>query len=354
MLNANGISVIICCYNSSSRLPETLMHLANQSLPEKINWELIVVNNASTDNTASVAEIEWAKYNLEISLRVVDQPIPGQSAARDKGYEVANHEYLLYVDDDNWLKPDYLVNAYEIMQQHPNIGILGGQCEAAFEINPPLWFSEKQSIYAVGKQGAHSGPLSSKNNYLYGAGCVIRKSAWETLRRQNFVFLTKGRTGKQLAAGDDVELNKAIRMLGYDLWYDERLQFTHFMSAGRLNWDYLIRIGKGSASSSLPLMVYDYFLSTKNNSLTDFTLMYWRAIFKRLAGLLIRPHILIRSFFIRKREGDLEAFDAMRSLILLRRLIGSFGEAKSYFRQVNKLKENIGKHYSSHEKLYAW
>src|SRR5688572_10602380 len=104
MLTANGISVIICCYNSSSRLPETLKHLANQSVPGKINWELIVVNNASTDNTASVAETEWAKYNLEIPLHVVDQPVPGQSAARDKGYEVASHEYLLYVDDDNWLK----------------------------------------------------------------------------------------------------------------------------------------------------------------------------------------------------------------------------------------------------------
>ncbi len=301
MLFEKGISVIICCYNSSSRLPETLKHLASQVLSERIKWEVLVVNNGSTDDTVFVAEVEWAKYKKTTPLRVIDQPIPGQSAARDKGYETAKYEYLLYADDDNWLSPDYLATVYEIMQQHSEIGILGGQCNAAFEIKPPDWFSQKQSIYAVGKQEKRSGPLSSKSKYLYGAACVIRKSAWESLRCQNFVFLTKGRTGKQLAAGDDVELNKAIRMLGYELWYDERLQFTHFMSAGRLNWDYLVRIGKGSSASSLPLMVYDFFLENDNISSSKFTSLYIRAVLKRFFSIGSHLSSVLRSFNIEKK-----------------------------------------------------
>jgi len=354
MANLNeGFSVIICCYNSSSRLPDTLKYLAVQKVSALVQWEVIVVDNASTDNTAEIARLEWERNGAPVPIRIVEQPIPGQSAARDKGYEVSSYEYLLYVDDDNWLAPDYISIAYDIMHQNKNIGILGGQCTAAFEQTPPAWFEAKQLMYAVGKQGAKGGPIISLRHYLFGAASIIRKSAWTRLRENNFRFLTVGRSGGKLSGGDDMELNKAFLMLGYTLWYDERLRFVHFMSAGRLNWDYLVRIGQGSASSFIPLMVYDYFLSTKNNSLTDFTLMYWRAVFKRLAGLIIRPHILIRSFSIRKREGDLEAFDAMRSFILLRRLIGSFGEAKGYFRQVTRLKENIGKHYSSPEKMYA-
>ena len=341
-----GISVIICCYNSSKRLPETLKHLANQIVTDTLNWEIIIVNNASTDDTTSVAKSEWSRYKTDIPLLVTDQPIPGQSAAREKGYQIARYEYLLYVDDDNWLKSDYLANVYHIMNQNPQIGILGGQCNAAFETKPPDWFSEKQSIYAVGKQGIQNGPLTSKKKYLYGAASVIRKSALENLHQRQFRFLTKGRTGTQLAAGDDVELNKAIRMLGYVLWYDESLQFTHFMSSGRLNWDYLIRIGKGSASSSLALMVYDFFLENKQLSFSKFSKLYLVAVFKRVFTILRQIRPFFRSFTLHKREGDLAAFDAMRSRIFLKRLLTSFGEASAYFRQIKKIQSNI--HIQNH------
>ena len=53
---ASGISVIICCYNSSLRLDETLKHLINQKT-HGFNWELIVVDNASTDNTEAYARL---------------------------------------------------------------------------------------------------------------------------------------------------------------------------------------------------------------------------------------------------------------------------------------------------------
>lgn len=51
-----GVSIVICCYNSASRLPETLQHIAEQEVAANISWEVIVVDNASTDNTQEIAK----------------------------------------------------------------------------------------------------------------------------------------------------------------------------------------------------------------------------------------------------------------------------------------------------------
>ncbi len=56
-----GVSVIICCYNSSSRIIPTLQNLVKQRVPNHIPWEVIVVNNASTDNTGEVAKETWQR-----------------------------------------------------------------------------------------------------------------------------------------------------------------------------------------------------------------------------------------------------------------------------------------------------
>ncbi len=49
-----NVSIVICCYNSAHRLPETIRHLLAQEIPEGLLWEVIVVDNACTDNTAQV------------------------------------------------------------------------------------------------------------------------------------------------------------------------------------------------------------------------------------------------------------------------------------------------------------
>ncbi len=58
---SSGASVIVCCYNSAARLPHTLAHLAGQIVPEDFFWEIILVNNASTDNTVECATAIWNK-----------------------------------------------------------------------------------------------------------------------------------------------------------------------------------------------------------------------------------------------------------------------------------------------------
>jgi glycosyltransferase involved in cell wall biosynthesis len=152
-LPLNGVSVVLCCYNSSSRLPTTLLHLAKQEFKTAVPWEVLIIDNGSTDNTCDLALSEWKNYGSEAPLRVIVEPIPGTAAARETGIKKSKYEFILYCDDDNWLCPDYVENAYEVMMSNQAISALGGQGQAVCEIEPPKWFDTFKSNYATGPQG---------------------------------------------------------------------------------------------------------------------------------------------------------------------------------------------------------
>jgi hypothetical protein len=106
----DGVSVVLCCYNSVGRLPETLRHLSMQRLPSGCQWEVLLVDNASQDDTAFVASGLWEDLGRPAPLRIVHEPIPGLSSARNAGIRNACYEYVILCDDDNWLAPDNLLN----------------------------------------------------------------------------------------------------------------------------------------------------------------------------------------------------------------------------------------------------
>lgn len=246
-----GISVVICCYNSESRIQKVLSCLQNQNITKPINWEVVVIDNASTDETAAVAKDSW---NLEgVKLRVVPEPNPGISHARRKGFEDARFEIISFVDDDNWVEEDWIEKVHDTMYTHPDIGILGGLGRAAFDEEPPAWFKDFEAAYAVGPQAEQSGPVDTR---LYGAGMNIRISVWEYLKENGFEFQLTGRKGKELSSGEDSELSQAVLLSGKMLYYRSDLAFEHFMPSGRLTWDYLIKLGASFGRSEPILGIY--------------------------------------------------------------------------------------------------
>ena len=246
-----GVSVIVCCYNSARRLPDTIRHLAEQKVSPEIEWEVIIVDNASVDNTATVANQQWAKYNTTASFKVVGEEKPGLSAARHKGYTTSRFEYLIFCDDDNWLQADYVQLAYNLMEERPGVAILGGQSKAAFESDPPAWFHKYAMSYAVGRQYDFSGDVTFNDRKLWGAGSVVRKEALSYLYQNGFRQLLSDRIGNKIVSGGDHELCFALRLAGYQLYYDDRLLFVHFMSSSRLNWNWYINFYRNSAFTSL-------------------------------------------------------------------------------------------------------
>jgi glycosyltransferase involved in cell wall biosynthesis len=246
-----GVSILVCCYNSEKRIGKVLEHLAYQEADESVKWEVVIVDNASTDRTAGVALESWMRR--DVPLRIVNEPDPGLSNARIAGLREAKYSIVSFIDDDNWVEKQWVQKVYNWFVNNDKIGLLGGQGEAVIEGSKPSWFDRELRSFAVGPQAQETG---KQEKALYGAGLSIRKKAWEELVSGGFRFILSGRKGKSLTSGEDYELCLAIRLIGYDLYYDASLRFQHLMPKERLNWDYLIRLTQSFGRTDPVISIY--------------------------------------------------------------------------------------------------
>ena len=250
-----GVSVVICCYNSAERLPETLRHLAKQQGAESIPWEVVVVDNASTDKTADVARRNWPEGS-RISLRVLTEPRSGKTNALRTALQETQYEFFSIVDDDNWVAQDWVARVFDILKKRPEVAGCGGYGEPVFEKPPPAWVSRFSSSYAVGRQGQAEGYVSRERGFLYGAGLTIRRKAWQGLISGGFSEILTCRKGSSLSSGGDSEICHALILAGWKLWYDPRLTFQHYIPASRLSWPYLRRLSRGFGAAAAWLELY--------------------------------------------------------------------------------------------------
>jgi glycosyltransferase involved in cell wall biosynthesis len=283
-----GISVIICCYNSASRLPATLKNIASQQVSAEIRWEIIVVDNASTDRSTAVAKAQWEKYNLQgVDFQVVYEEKPGLSNAREKGVRASMFRYIIFCDDDNRLGENYLQTAYAAISRNPAIAALGGRSTAAADIPFPDWFETSKSNYAVGNQAPHSGDVSWRK-HLWGSGIVIRKEVYDQAFA-GFPSMLTGRNGQTLSSGEDSEMCMRFLLMGYRLHYLDTLTFEHFIAAERLCTDYNKKLMDGFIEAHRILNIYARFIDARDqpfkNKLFLAVKPFLRVLIARITGI---------------------------------------------------------------------
>jgi glycosyltransferase involved in cell wall biosynthesis len=247
-----GVTVAICCHNSAARLPETLRHLAGQQSTDGIEWEALVIDNASTDATTKIALESWPA-DAPFPLRVVSEPQAGLSNARIKGFHEARYDIISFIDDDNWVSPDWVQIVSAFFKQHPEAGALGGRGAPVFENgNPPSWFQEFSLSYAAGPQYPSSGDITDlRTSLLWGAGLSMRSEIFLELEARGFQFMCTDRLENQLSSGGDTELCLAIRALGWRLHYLATLTYQHLIPPSRLTWPYLRHLYRGAGRGSV-------------------------------------------------------------------------------------------------------
>ena len=238
MTSLPGISIVLCCHNSASRIANTLGHIAGQKKVRGLNWEVILIDNASIDQTQVIAKQVWEKSNCDAPFRLATENRLGLNFARETGFELANFDWVLWCDDDNWLMPDYLQKADQIISDHPEIGVLGGWGEPVFEEDPPAWIKHFKFL-STGLQAPASGIVSS--GFVYGAGSLFRRSVYFQIRKAGYLPLLTDRVGSLLSSGGDYELCYNFSWCGFYIWFDEVLRFKHFMPKERMTWTYYQR-----------------------------------------------------------------------------------------------------------------
>lgn len=169
------VTVAICTRNRAASLSRTLRSLSEIPKPAGLDWELIVVDNGSTDATASTCE-EFAKI---LPLRRVFEQRPGLSNARNAAVAAARGHYVVWTDDDVVVGRNWLFAYVEAFRTWPDAAVFGGRITPVFEGSPPPWFRDNQeslaSALAARDFGDEPLPLSVADDRLpFGANYAIR------------------------------------------------------------------------------------------------------------------------------------------------------------------------------------
>jgi len=284
----DGITVIICCYNSADRIKKTLSHLSKQSF--KGLWEIIIVDNNSVDDTIKAARDEWDSYNLpDIPLSIVTELKQGLIYARFTGINNSNYPYIIFCDDDNWLNSDYLEIANRLLKENPEYGVIGGQGIAVTDNGYPLpeWFKDNESVYAVGKQASTAGDVTQRN-FVWGAGLISRKELLLKCFNAQYPLILVGRTEGQLTSGEDSEICLRIIMMGYRIYYDDKLVFRHFLPKSRLSDEYFSKLITGITSSNRVFNIYKKVISINSAGADTKLFESLKVLLRLVLNILIR------------------------------------------------------------------
>lgn len=252
------ISVIICCFNSSTRIKLTLQHLAAQNL-DGLTCEVVVVDNNCIDQTIELSRSTWEEFGEPFPLQVVIEKEPGLSHARKAGVIAAQGEIIIFCDDDNWLDNNYLSVAYQTMSLNKRIGVLAGQSRAVSDIEIPTWFYTYYGWYACGVLAMESGDVTTRK-WVWGAGMVLRRDVMLKMYL-TFSHLTTDRKGADLSSGGDVEICLWHIISDYKLWYSAELLLCHYMENSRLNPEVAVKQFAAQNKSAFALKKLDLLAS---------------------------------------------------------------------------------------------
>ena len=238
-----NITVAICTWNRCRLLEQTLQHLTKLRIPKNIQWQLVIVDNGSTDDTAQIIDHFREKLPIEYAI----QPERGHSISRNTAIEKATGEYILWTDNDVMVDPDWLVNYVDGFRDYPEADYFGGKIIPVFESEMPTWLAETwekcRAVYAFRDLGEQSIPLGD-GVYPYGANFAVRTSV-----QKQFLFDTKrGRRGNVLTGDDEISMLRRIHSAGHQGRWLPKSVVEHFIPDDRTTTDYISRyfVGQGT------------------------------------------------------------------------------------------------------------
>ena len=239
-----NFTVAIPTYNGAEKLPLVLDKLRNQIGLEGLSWEIIIVDNNSTDNTKKIISIFQENWPEKIQLRYCNEAQQGAGFARKKAVKVAKSPLIGFLDDDNIPAENWVVTAYEFAQKYPKAGAYASQIHGDFAGELPPNFDRIKPFFAITERGDQ--PLLYKPATRVippAAGLVVRQEAW--LESVPDKCILSGRVPGSMLTGEDTETISYIQKAGWEIWYNPAMEVIHKIPKERTQKDYLIKFFRG-------------------------------------------------------------------------------------------------------------
>ena len=277
-------------------------------------WEVVLVDNADTADTVRLVLSSWG--DCPIPIRVVHD----RRLGLDQGLRATKYEVLGFLDDKSWIAPDWVQMANEAFVRDPTLGAVGSVCEPVFEIPEPEWFRKCHPLYAVLSE-SDLDPSEGEFPYLNGAGLCVRKSTWSQLVQGGFRSLLDKELRGHPRDSVDAELTLAIRLAGWKIRAEPRLQLRRLIPAEHLRWMHLRRLQRGDAASRVLLDAYSsHNLSMRSGLKGRFRQLWWLQMALSLMELVCLPRGFITAL-ISKAENRQDVIEVERIVGRIRGLL---------------------------------
>lgn len=234
------LTIIICTYNREKYLLETLTRLAaNRYVGE---WELLLVDNNSTDTTPEICKT-FATKHPTLPFRYIVETQQGLSHARNRGMAEAKGDWLVFLDDDAFVDPDYLERLNQYTKELPDMVAFGGRIYPFFESGEVAkwlcrWNSSWLSALDKGdKLGTFEGA-----EYPIGANMGFNRRMYEICGKFD---TTLGRSGKNLIGGEEKDYFNRIKAEEGKIYYLPEIAVLHCIPPSRTTNEYIARLGEG-------------------------------------------------------------------------------------------------------------
>ena len=225
------LSILICTHNRAALLEEALQSLEAQTVG-KDRFEVLVVDNASTDPTPRVVEACAARGKLEV--RRVREPNLGLDAARNRGVRESRGEIIAFLDDDARARNDWAAAILDGFERHP-APVLGGRVDLNWEAERPVWFSDVLLRYLIHCDYGPAEVEVTGPPWLYGTNVAFRR---ELFREIGLFRLDLDRKGDSLMGGGDTEFFQRAHSRGKRLLYLPTMVVGHLVPPSRLTREF--------------------------------------------------------------------------------------------------------------------
>src|SRR5260370_27931848 len=233
-----NLTVIIVTYNRCQSLAKTLESVAVSSLPTSVEWEVLVVDNNSTDHTLQVVQDFRSRYPGR--FRYLREPNPGKSFGLNAGILASRGDILAFIDDDVTVESTWLQNLAAALQSGDWAGA-GGRILLERNFSPPRWLSLEGPCNMGGMLAGFD--LGDKPGELqeapYGTNMAFRKSMFEKYG----LFRTDlgPSPNRQIPRPNaDTEVGRSLMAACERLYYEPSAVVHHPVPQDRLTKEYFL------------------------------------------------------------------------------------------------------------------
>ena len=239
------ISILICTYDRAEALRLTLEVMRKLIIPEGLEWEIIIVDNALKDHTPEVV----SSFDGKLPVRYLSEKEQGKSRALNRGLKDCKATWVMMTDDDVDVDPGWMAELHRAAQAHPDFQFFGGRIKPRWTGTPPAWMTRHSDTLLRGvtldfNMGEAEMALKKNAEPFVGANVAYRT---DVLRAIGSFREDLGPDGRSLRYHEETELIERLHAAGFRGMYLPRMIVNHRNPPERMTEKYTLRwfVGRG-------------------------------------------------------------------------------------------------------------